>query len=256
MIIEAPEACPKCGHAESWSTWIGEKKQLMGKCHRAKCGHITGLEGLAAPRQAREPRLYTRPYKALNDDQNAIIDNLFGLPDGVVDGYSEQDDRFILGVMGPQMQHRGHIAYSFSGAKPKSINYVAKTDEPFNHWARARTLKPGALVVVEDWFSAEKVREAGATGIALIGTTLNQAMVTDISHVARDWQIPTYLALDRDAFGKALAYKAKYAEQFKLGLQVWALDKDLKYESVERIKDAIESRRFNFSGSHREQGSV
>ena len=75
-------------------------------------------------------------------------------------------------------------------------------------------------------------------------------MVTEISHVARNWKIPAYIALDRDAFGKALGYKGKYAEQFKDGLQVWGLDKDLKYVDVGRIRDAIDNRNFNFSRSN------
>lgn len=251
--------CPKCqggsDNEHCLSIQISDNDAFPHwKCFRATCGYSGSPRGHAnafkVPSRAREPRHYTRPYKPLNDEQAAIIAARFGLPGDCVDGYNEVDDRFILGVAGPQLQMRGHIAYSLSGSKPKSLTYNARPDEPFNHWAIATSRKQSSVVIVEDWFSAEKVREADATGVALMGTTLTQAMITDISHEARNWGIPTYLALDRDAFGKALGYKGKYAEQFKHGLQVWALGKDLKYETVERIKHAIESREFNFIGSN------
>lgn len=244
--------CPKCNGGSDNERCLSIQSDSW-QCFRATCGYRGGAR-ITSVVKTREPRHYTRPYRPLSDEQAAIISSRFGLPGDSVDGYSESDDRFILGVSGPQHQMRGHIAYSLSGGKPKSLNYVSKTDEPFNHWAMS--LRPPALVVVEDWFSAEKVREAGATGISLTGTLLNQSMITDISHVARNWGIPTYLALDRDAFGKSLSYKGKFGEQFKYGLQVWALARDLKYVSVERIKHAVEHREFDFSSSHREQGSA
>lgn len=252
--------CPKCNggsdNERCLSIQVSDNEASPSwRCWRSTCGFWGGPNGgrgrVEARSRSKEPRHYTRPYKALNDEQAAIIHSRFGLGDGTVDGYSEACDRFILAVEGPQHQLRGHIAYSLSGGRPKSVNYWGLTAEPFNHWAMVG--KPAALVVVEDWFSAEKVREAGATGVALCGTLLTQAMVSDISHVARNWQIPTYLALDRDAFGKAIAYRARYAEQFKYGLQVWALRVDLKYESVEKIKNAtVESGTFDFSLSNRE----
>lgn len=244
--------CPKCNggsDSEKCLTLVeGYNGSPAWTCYRATCGYRGGFGPTIVSQTVKEPRHYTRPYKPLSDEQAAIIQSRFGLSDGTVDGYSEADDRFILGVSGPAHQMRGHIAYSLSGGKPKSVNYWAKTDEPFNHWAMST--RPSCVVIVEDWFSAEKVREADAVGVALLGTLVTQSMITDISHAARSWGLPTYLALDRDAFGKALAYKGKYAEQFKYGLQVWGLGKDLKYETVERIKHAIESREFNFSGSN------
>ena len=249
--------CPKCNGGSDNERCLSINGDSW-RCWRSTCGYWGGPNGgrgrVVVNSRSKEPRHYTRPYKPLNGDQAALISSKFGLAGGVIDGYSETDDRFILGVSGPQHQLRGHIAYSLSGGKPKSVNYWAKTDEAFNHWAMS--LRPPAIVVVEDWFSAEKVREAEATGVALNGTLLTQQMITDIAHVASRWQIPTYLAFDRDAFPKAISYQTKFAEQFIYGLKVWALQKDLKYVQVERIKHAIEYRDFDFGGSNRVQGSI
>ncbi len=227
-------------------------------CHRASCGTFRRFDGpLEAPSGAhKEPRHYTRPIKPLTGAQASIIYNRYGLSGSVVDGYNEYDDRFLLAVHGPATwQVRGHIAYALSGATPKTLTYIALPDEPFIHWASVR--EPKAVVIVEDWFSAEKVREAGlASGVALLGTHMNQQKVTEISTIANLKQVPTFLALDKDAFGKSVKYQARYKEQFKYGLYVWALDKDLKYESCERINNAIKHREYNFSGSNRVQGSV
>ena len=244
-------ACPKCGHEESWSVWMGSA-ELMGKCHRAQCGYTAPVDAMfAAPIKHREPRYYTRPYKEPSAEQEVIIYKRFGLPPGTVTGYNEIDDRFILSVDGPQHQRRGVIAYSLSGAKPKSLTYKEKLEQPFVHWSHR--LNPKAIVLVEDWFSAEKVSEAGATGVALLGTNLSQDAVTEIKQVAANWNVPTFVALDRDAYTKSLLYLSKYREQFARGLYAWSLRVDLKYESVERIKRALNGE-YDFTARERDIG--
>ena len=248
-------ACPKCGKDDSFYKWSGSRGDTMGKCYRAKCGWMGSLGVTHTPAaKVRPSRHYTRPYKPLNDDQALLIKALFGLPAEVVDGYSEVDDRFILGVTDSRGYTLGHIAYSLSGAKPKALTYNGHPDKPWMHCAYVTESK--AIVVVEDWFSAEKVREAAFTGIAIMGTNLTQAVVSEIAALAYDASVPVFLALDKDAYAKSLKYQAKYKEQFPSGLYVWALDKDLKYESVEKIKNAVETRDFDFSRFTRKQGST
>lgn len=234
--------CPKCDGGSDrercMSVHTNQDGSISFKCWRSQCGfwsHKTDRTG--AKVQYKEPKHYTRPYKALNDDQAAVIAQRFGLPDDSVDGYSEADDRFILGVSGPTHQNRGVIAYSLSGGKPKSVTYNAMPDEPFVHWAFSTKAK--AIVVVEDWFSAEKVREADQIGVAIMGTNLTIGMVIELAIVASKRALPTYIALDRDAFGKAVGYVGKYKEQFGNGLYVWSLEKDLKYVGTNEIKKAV-----------------
>ena len=111
-------------------------------------------------------RAGTRAIKPLTDDQSALLLKKFGLwLDDAIDGYSYWDDRFILPVFGPTgYNKRGVVAYSFNQT-PKSLTYNEKPAEPFIHWVRgAQSAKH--IVVVEDWFSAEKVSRAPwATGV-------------------------------------------------------------------------------------------
>jgi len=244
----APAECPKCGHDESWSVWIGEQGHPMGRCFRAQCGYLRQLDGAVAlpTKKAKEPRYFTRPITHLTADQMAFFHKRFGAAELTeeVAGYSEFDDRFLLGVYGPTgYNRRGHVAYSFN-AKPKTLTYNEKPDEPFIHYAKPITEAPHAhLVIVEDWFSAEKVATTGnAVGVALMGTHMSQADVTEIATTATRQGAKTWLALDRDAYQKSIGYLFRYREQFPCGLWAWSLGKDLKYETTERIQEALDGK--------------
>lgn len=180
----------------------------------------------------KEPRYYTRPTKYPTPEQHEMIHARFGLEAGTVDRYSEAEDRFILPVMGSKLLLRGYVAYSLSGGMPKSINYPKHPGELFMHYARGGCL---TRVVVEDWFSAEKVAAAGACGIAIMGTNISEDMLNELAETGT----PTVLAFDRDAYPKSIKYQQKYQQRFKGGLKVWRLEKDLKYVSVDRIQRGL-----------------
>lgn len=241
--FEPPEACPTCHRPESWSVWVGESGAVMGTCHRALCSHGTWpLQGVARETIRKpEARHYTRPIRFLNDNQRRLIHDKFGISPDELDGYSEGDDRFILGVYGPKVNDkRGVIAYSLSGAKPKSLTYNERPGEPFIHYTGSLVDNKPNLVIVEDWFSAEKVETTGsATGAAIMGTHLGQAEITELAGVAKETGAKTWVALDRDAYMKTLLYLSRFREQFPLGLYAWNLRKDLKYETTERIIEAL-----------------
>jgi hypothetical protein len=232
--------CPKCGMSEGYYLFTNSLGYLVGKCYRAKCGHTARVDGrpdLIVPKPAtREPRYYTRPMRELTAEQFDLIDTRFGIRPEEIDGYSEADDRFLLPVYGPKgYNRRGYIAYSLSGGTPKTLPYNEKPDEPWVHYAGSQV---AGVVIVEDWFSAEKVATAGAKGVAIMGTNLTQEMVTEIAAYAA--LHPVHIALDRDAYAKTIGYVSRYREQFPLGLYAWSLRVDLKYESTERIKRALD----------------
>lgn len=237
-----PAQCPKCHQGGSWSVWIGDQGQPMGKCHRASCGFLTVLDGTyIAPPKKKEPRYFTRPIKPLTGLQVEFLLDKFGsleLTDAVA-GYSYGDDRFMLGVYGPAgFNRRGYIGYSFNST-PKSLSYNETPEEPFIHYARGVEGYQSHMVIVEDWFSAEKVALTGAVGVAIMGTHLSQADITEIAKTAERTKSRTWLALDKDAYEKTLGYLFRYREQFPYGLFAWSLAKDLKYETKERIQRAL-----------------
>lgn len=245
LLADGRHVCPRCSggleQEQSLSVRRDESGGVHWRCFRSSCGYTGG------PRETRsvfsgikkEARHFTRPIKPLTPEQYELLSKKYGFaPD--VDGYSYWDDRFILPVFGPSgYNKRGVVAYSFN-TKPKSLTYNEKPAEPFIHWA-----PPGAktyhIVVVEDWFSAEKVALTfAAEGVALMGTHLSQEMVTELATQAAALDASVHLALDRDAFAKTVGYIAKYREQFPRGLYAWSLKQDLKYETTERIKRALD----------------
>lgn len=242
-----PAECPKCHRKESWSVWIGEQGHPMGKCHRAQCGHLGQLDGYAftVPKKP-EPRYYTRPIKPLTAEQRGLVELRFGVNPGEMEGYNAIEDRFILPVYGPDGYNlRGVVAYSLSGGTPKSLNYNEKPEQPFIHVAGDR--HNTNIVVVEDWFSAEKVGATSlACGVAIMGTNLSQAAVTEIAELANRTGAKVWLAFDQDAYERSLNYLFKYREQFPGGLFAWRLKQDLKYETTKRITEALVDGRTNF----------
>lgn len=243
--------CPKCtggmDQEHSLSVRRDEAGGVHWRCFRSTCGYTGGPRGTRSvfAEKKKEPRYFTRPIKPLTSEQEILIGTKFGKHAGLleaIDGYSYWDDRFILPVFGPVgWNERGTVAYSFN-QKPKSLTYNEKPNEPFLHWTGARNVDgPTDIVVVEDWFSAEKVAlTQEAQGVALFGTHITQADITEIATVAGALGGRVYLALDRDAFPKTVGYLAQYREQFPQGLYAWSLKKDLKYESVERIQRGLD----------------
>jgi hypothetical protein len=257
LLPDGRHVCPKCyGGTEqeaSLSVRRDEASLVHWRCFRSSCGFAGGPRGVKSlfSTKPKEPRYFTRPIKPLTEEQFKFLYDKFG-SDAItreVDGYSYWDDRFILPVFGPKFSNkRGVLAYSFN-QKPKSLTYNERPDEPFLHYAThhfgPRNVGHG-LVIVEDWFSAEKVATTGtATGVCINGTYIDQAMITELVAVA-DGR-PTWVALDRDAYTKTLLYLSKFREQFPGGLFAWSLRKDLKYETTERIREALRDGKVDFT---------
>lgn len=251
--------CPKCNGGSageaSLSIRFDEAHGVHWRCFRALCGYTGGPRGtspvFAGPK--RSPRYFTRPIKPLTLRQIDFLIDLFGsgAVAGEVEGYSYGDDRFMLGVYGPTgFNRRGCIGYSFN-SNPKSLTYNETPEEPFIHYARGVEGYQSHTVIVEDWFSAEKVALTGATGVAIMGTHLSQADITEIAKTAERTKSRTWLALDKDAYEKTLGYLFRYREQFPYGLYAWSLSRDLKYETKERIQQAL-----NGKGNFLDDGKI
>jgi hypothetical protein len=261
LLPDGRHVCPRCaGGAEreaSFSVRRDEAGRVHWRCFRSSCGTYGGPRGISLfSTKKREPRYFTRPIKPLIESQTALLVDKFGSEQIPleVDGYSYWDDRFILPVWGPGFRKRGVIAYSFN-QKPKSLVYNETPDEPFIHYAGDLCQPMPGLVIVEDWFSAHKVAETGAaTAAAIMGTYLDQGMISELVAVA-DGR-PTWVALDRDAYTKTLLYLRRFREQFPGGLFAWSLAKDLKYETTERIREALLDGKVDFTSDVERQECV
>lgn len=233
--------CPKCNggtdNEKCLSVRVSGGFTVHWRCFRNQCGYSGNPRG-ASPallsKHYKEPRYYTRPYEALENQQEKWLYDQFGfIPRDA--SYNKETDRFIFPVHGPGFNdNRGFIARSFSGDSPKTITYNETPELPFVHYAGQR----GPLVIVEDWISAEKITDSGwGQGVALNGTYASSDALTEIatqvlpeSHIC--------IALDKDAFPQSIRL-FNQLQRMLPEVCLWRLDKDLKYVSTSRIRSAI-----------------
>lgn len=119
---------------------------------------------------------------------------------------------------------------SFDGAKPKSLSH---TEPDALAWYRNRG--SDELVVVEDQLSAI-VASKYVNAVALLGTNFNQARATEIRK-AKFGKV--MLALDADAFDKAVSYVRKYRTYLPMNLL--RIDKDIKDMNDEEVRELFSS---------------
>ena len=120
----------------------------------------------------------------------------------------------------------------FDGTQPKAVSYKA-TDQPWQaHYAQP---SPRGHVIVEDQLSGLRAWQCGYYAVALLGVNLNQDKAAELRSVfsAGAW----LLALDADAYGKALSYARRYS--WVRAVRLEADIKDLKSDAAiqERLRD-------------------
>lgn len=87
-------------------------------------------------------------------------------------------------------------------------------------------------VIVEDCVSACAIEvKCGFTGIALMGTSLQESFIEHITNSASN----IVVCLDRDATDKCFDIKSKLDP--KVNCYIWMIDEDLKYFKDEKIKE-------------------
>jgi hypothetical protein len=243
--------CPICngGSTQEETLVVTVERNGIVKfmCHRANCGK-RGIVYLGAhsmhPHSAKvlpEPRIYTKPTVILTDDQVDLFKRTFGLDTkhcGLI-RYSPETNRYVLPIRDPGHNLRGYLARSLTGDSPKSLTYNAAPEEPFLGWffpegdRRADT----ATIIVEDWFSAAKCAMAGFVAVTLSGTNISHQAAWEIGDTGGHRVI---LALDKGMMPQMMKLKAKYDGVWDY-IQIWDLERDLKYEELERIVDARKS---------------
>ena len=235
--------CPKCNGGESAETSLSlfrdHSNRIAWKCFRAKCGYSGAPKGVSgdSSRTSRiAPKYFTHPYEQVTREtpEGAFLYERYGISLANI-SWSVDVRRYVLPIIGPGGNLRGTVAYGFD-TNTKAVSYRERVDEPWMHY----TYRPSdatVCVVVEDWFSAQKIYTAGQCAVALLGTILNRERVDEIKQACRGLQV--ILALDLDAYGKSIKYALEYGGEFSPPLKVWRLKSDLKYVSTDRIKREV-----------------
>jgi|TARA_R100001440_G_scaffold51114_1_gene71094 hypothetical protein len=110
--------------------------------------------------------------------------------------------------------------------KPKWFKY-SKSDVPFITGNNTEI-----AIIVEDCVSACAVEvKCGFTGIALMGTSLQESFIEYITNSASN----IVICLDRDATDKCFSIKKEL--ETKVNSYIWMLDEDLKYFEDSKMKE-------------------
>jgi hypothetical protein len=249
------EICPKCGGGASkertLSITVDEDGWLLWHCFRASCGAqgrklLWGVVGQDGGTPKKLPKAFTGALVDIhNTPAGKWLEEKFGIL--TYKGrcvtewrYAPECDRIYIPYYGPDGQFRGSLLREWkTPLTPRNLVYKEILDEPFIGWFHEPDNTPPVLV--EDAISALKVYQAGLNAISLCGTHLSPTMVREIlSKYPR-----AVIALDKDATAKAVGYAGTF--RHLLGLKVWKLEKDLKYEEEERIREAYYGKATDFS---------
>lgn len=245
--------CPRCDGGSTHETCLQITKDELGNvgwfCYRASCG-FRGNTGISwadndLKLKAQKTHPFTYDIVPCPFDKRKDFEDKFGFwPTSTsfigdpLKWTTALGGRYLQPFMGPEYQLRGYVARVFDGSSDKkAIAYPEVDDEPFIHWAFTKHYSDTKLyVIVEDWVSAQKVKENNAHAIALCGTHIDYTRAMEISRVAKDNVV--LVCLDKDATALAFRHVKKYNGVFSR-LLIRPLEQDIKDMPAEDIREII-----------------
>lgn len=245
--------CPACSGGRTGErslTW--KRSGFLGwlRCHRAGCGYYAAVP-VDGDYVVAQPEFKPRPYtNALHPPGHALVGLLwrrYGIRQGIAERYVRQPEKIgtfvvheetlltapramYLPVLSPYGEDRGGVLRYLDGSKPKTVSYLTTTQPKLAWYIRDSFPALAPTVVVEDQLSAMRCKQLGYNAVALMGTQINDEKAREIR---RDR--PTLLALDKDAFGKAVGYARRWPWLIPV-----LLDHDIKDSDDADVKARLE----------------
>jgi len=230
--------CPSCNggrsHERSLSVYA-DGTFYTARCWRASCGYFAKVPldpnaKIGTPQF--KPRFFEGELSSQGDAVRLLLPYNIGVPAMLEFGIRAvvDKDAVYMPVYGPAGQERGGMLRYFDGTQPKAVSYKA-TDQPWQAWHIPIEADDGhTCVIVEDQLSAMRCWQLGYVAVALLGVNLNSDKAAELQQHSQLWK----LALDADAFSKALGYAKKYS-----WLRPVRLEKDLKDSSDAEILERL-----------------
>jgi hypothetical protein len=202
------------------------------------------LSGRGPPKK--EARVYRGSTRPLGTSNLGLLSERFDLSAGELDRFGvledQSDRRVVVPIIGPYGEHRGVYLRKFAPSRWDDVYREASAEgQPLIGWyggghgvrESVSDLPGGPHVLVEDCFSAIKVARQ-FTAVCLFGTHIKlEAMLEVVKETDN-----IVLCLDRDAYDKAVGLKMRF-NYIAPSMRVVRLEKDLKYESDERIREIV-----------------
>lgn len=231
----AGQLCPVCkggGSGEHTLSVSRRNSNILWICHRASCtfkggtggGRGSGIRTVVPKTRGVFGRQYVREAEAIPDNIRRLLQSKYCITElhaakfglGWTDD-EEQGARLVLPVKDFHGEILGSVLRSFDGSLPK-----AKTHTEQGAIAWFTNPATTSCIIVEDCLSAIRASDY-LTSVALLGTNFNDAMAHEIVSTGLS---PVYMALDADAYNKAIKYVIKYRSS--LNMQLLRLARDIK----------------------------
>jgi len=244
--------CPECGRSNTF-TATNQMGKLVWNCYANSCS-LSGAKNI--PMSVDEIRKRMKEFKIDTDDKtvNVKLPEVFSLPEwvkpytpydsdlddspkGIVDKFCE---RYGLWAEDLELHYdikENRIVFPVQD-DGKLVDAVGRAidDSVVPKWKRYGTYAEGFIrgqhqlaIVVEDVVSACVIETLGATGVAILGTTLNANHIEALRGFKR-----VIVALDPDAAEKTIAYTKMLRANGVHTLALKLLD-DIKYRREEDI---------------------
>lgn len=237
----AGELCPACEGGQTRERSLSVSSEGGGikwYCHRASCGFsgstVGGMRQSSLPTQNVQcrglvGRTLIRESSALDTSVEQILRDKYSITDrhrriaGL--GWDEEDNSLVMPVYGVRGEVLGANLRRLDGRTPKTKLHAEQGAIAWyvNHTATG-------IIIVEDQLSAIRASDY-LTSVALLGTHFNEERCLAIKESGYQ---PVYLALDNDAWDRAISYVREY--RYLLRLIPLRLSKDLKNMTDDELK--------------------
>ncbi len=232
--------CPKCDGGRTGEISLsvygadsGEGRKMSGAirlhCWRASCGWTAvTLSSMSEVKmqsgKIKPPKVYRDPLSNIKGMQVQELRFIYGLKQSsyVPHGWKVgEDEALVMPILCPVGGVRGHATRTFT--KPKRCYTYKATAQPWLDWWTGD--RDGPLVIVEDTLSACRLSGLEIQAVALLGTGMTVEQAQEIKAYSSANSC-VYLALDRDAFNKAIHMRRRH--KHILDLRPICLMEDIK----------------------------
>lgn len=248
--------CPFCKGGRqmeaSFNLTVVEHGKAKYLCHRSTCGAHGSVFGASSfvteTRDAKVPqKSVCNPFRGatrpLGREWVSELSRLYSLreDEATRHGWLEEVDsgRLVVCIRSSTNEYRGVQLRSNRWSGNTRSRDFRETDGNWMGWfypSPSTGIPESPTVLVEDVISAAKVAQAGFVAASLMGCNLSLDLLLE---GASRGDFPCYLALDRDATGKAIEYSQRYRFLVNGNLIPILLSKDIKYHTEEEIQDMI-----------------
>lgn len=244
-------SCPECGGYKTFTVSRVDGRVLYN-CYKASCGTKGGVKtrrsvdalkgrlrqdlwGVSGSGNTYLPDFTLPPHITHNLERDACLEYIddMNVQDAIDDGYVSvvydfAEDRCVFLIYDDNKTTIGAVGRALrKGVLPKWKRYDKRKDLMFFCGK-----KRGTAVLVEDCASACTVYASGYTGVALLGTSLNEHHI----HQLRVFD-KVIVALDADASKKAIKMQKMLAPH--VTSEVLFLTDDLKYFTPECVRSLL-----------------